>query len=364
MKILNVLKDRYFLKTNEIVCLQDNIKKDILSGKNIDYKKSINSIKDQAYVCLRLWGLNAVYYNNISIRNHLLLAVLYYKNGELTNSEKELSKAKYFIKYNLIDDCEWSEGPGYFLYTIEMVDLYLTVIFQDTFLVTVKEKGLAWLEKFKSPDGFLPPIGDTTRTFYKTYYPSSENIIKGKEQTILKNDRIWIMVRHPSSFYLYKFNGHIHFDFGNIVVYNKNLPVVYPVGYPGYQKKMDSKLYDLRNENSIYIDKQKEPWWRLKYYRLISVVTDENCIKVEYSFNGRYVSRLVILNDDTIRIIDNGSDGINLNIDIFNCFVNVNKGENKSLKTGYHAENGKILTNFRIFVPDIDTKTDVSLRIK
>jgi hypothetical protein len=360
------LSNKGLMSSTDIVRKQDEIRSKILKGEGLDVGKEIKILDGQILIDSSFFGMNSVHRNNIAVRNHLLLAVLYNMEGKIDSVRKKYKRAKELINYNLVNDTVWSEGPSYFLYTEEMIDLYLDMVEQDNFLLNVKEKCRIWIKKYITPDNFLPPIGDTWKVKWEeSKYVAEKTMCYDSEQTLYKTENIYLLVRHPSHMHKYIKNGHIHYDVGDIVVYYSGKCVIFPVGYNGFEKKIKSKLYDLRNKNSIYLKNLSEPLWRLGYFRLNEIRREKDHIRISYIINGKSVVRFVYIEKNKVRITDVGTDGINLNVDVHKCGIEIVDGKKMELKKGYHVDNsGKIVKNDRVLVPSDSGTTSIIVSFK
>ena len=362
----SMVMKKFFMSSTNIVKKQDEVREKIVRGDDIDIYKEIDVLENQVLVDSSFWGLNPIYTNNIAIRNNLLLAVLYNMYGDAKNRKMNYDQAVKYIDYNLINGSVWSEGPSYYLYTEQMIDLYIDQVEKDNYLLNVKNFCRSWIKKYITPDNLLPPIGDTRREKWEdSKYVADKMLYCDSEETLFKTDSLYLLVRHPSCIYKYIKNGHIHYDVGDIVVYYGGKCVIFPVGYNGYDNKKKYKLDDLRNKNSIFFKNLKEPLWRLGYYRLNDINRTDNNIKITYIINNKEVVRFINIEKNKIRITDVGSDGINLNMDIHKCSVVVKDGKKMDLKKGFHVdETNTVVENDRVFIPCESGTTSIEISFK
>jgi len=331
---------------------QEIIRKRILDGEDIDYKKLIRELRNQFFVN----GFRVTPNSSLCIRNHILISVLYHLNGDFKNSKKAHGKVWKLVKYNLADDYAWSEGPNYFLRLERMMDLYLKYC-EEKFFLYIKEKSREWINNYITPDNLLPQIGgNTCNVEWKNgEYIKEDRVYNGSDQTLYKCGKLYLLVRHPGNLRSYIKNKKVHYGIGNIIVYYNGKCVIFPTGYSDYDKMVRNRSYDLKNENSIYFKKLSEPSWRRGAYELKDLSRHGDYIKIAYRINGNIVVRSIEITGDTIKLTDIGSDGINLNLNIHKCDISVEYGGKIELVNGGGDKND------RIFIPSRKDKKVILL---
>lgn len=347
-----------FSSTFDIVNSQTDIAYKIANNEDFDIDEAIEILSDE-FALNAFKGINQVNSNNISIRNHLILSMLYYLKGDIDSFNKERDTALIKINYNLIDDTIYSEGPYYYLYVEEIVNIYINLIGTDKELEDFRNKCKIWLLKFVMPDGSLAPIGDSRRVSYNLDFDNSNRVVYDNEETFFKINNISLFIRHPSKFNKYKLNGHVHYDIGDFCIYNNDECVVLPLGYPGNKKKIENGLENLRYKNSIYFEDMGS--WRIKNYEQKNVERTDTSLFIEYKIIGKIVSREFIIRENKVVVRDRGSDGININVS-GGCRVNVVVGREVEKLVGYHCENEEdIVQNDIIFVPSYCGDTEIEI---
>jgi hypothetical protein len=351
-----------FNSTFDVVNSQDAIANKILNSEDFNIDEAIENLNNQ-FVIESFNGLNPVSYNNIAVRNNLLLSILYYMNN---NKEKHIAyhdTSLFLMKYNLIDDTIWSEGPYYYLYVQQILDVYKKVIGSDNELEQIRNNCNIWISKFSMPDGTLAPIGDSRRVLYNLPFNTSDRVVFDKEETLFKIKDITLFVRHPNELNKNKLNGHIHYDIGDFCVYKNDKCIVLPLGYPGNKKKIENGLDNILYKNSIYIEDLG--YWRIKQFYVRKIERTDTSIFLEYKINSKIVSRKISINGDTITIEDLGSDAINLNVLDSGYDIKVLKGKEIRYERGLHCENEEdVVENKRAVIYNHCGETKIQLILK
>lgn len=320
--------------TTNIVDKQTDIAYKISNNEEFDINLAIEDLSNE-FMLNSFTGINPVNKNNIAIRNHLVLSMLFYLKNDPEQHLKEYNLALQKLKHNLINDSIYAEGPSYYLYVEEIIDIYLKII-NDEELKQIKFRCNNWISKYIMPDGTLAPVGDTRRSFYKEF-ENYDRIVYDSEETFFKKDNISLFIRHPSKLDKYKLNGHIHYDIGDFVLYNNDKCIILPVGYPGFEKKSQYNLDNLRYKNSIYFEDLSN--WRIRNYEQIEVSRTDSSLVMEYRILSKTVTREFIIKKNKLIIRDHGSDGINLNIsDDFRDFKIITGSQSLETLRGYHSE--------------------------
>jgi hypothetical protein len=208
-KINVELKDK-ISNSLELCQFHDSIIQNIEQNKQFDIDNVIQRLQNQLIITQGFCGLNGVHYNNISIRHYLLLSALYLLKNDSTNSNITYLKAKELLIYNTVDDSVYSEGSSYLVYVIEMINMFLKIR-NDEFLVSFKEKGMIWINKF-SHNTILPPVGDTRVGINNYIFNESTKTEYDNEETCFRQNNNYLFIRHPKNINKYNNSGHIHFD--------------------------------------------------------------------------------------------------------------------------------------------------------
>lgn len=264
-----------FQNSTQIVDNQTDIANKISNGEEIDLDLAIGSLKDQALMNVAS-SVNPLNIGNIGVRNRVLLSILYYLKSDRENYLNYLDTAKALIRHNLINDSIWSEGPSYYLYVVEMIDVYTKVVGSDDFFKEFKEKCDRWRDRYIMPDGTLAPIGDTRLNKGEYEFDNTDRIVFDNEETLIKKGVFTIFIRHPQNIDKYKINGHISYDIGDFVLYKEKECLLLPVGYPGNELKSKYNLGDLNYKNSIYVEKLG--CWRLKNYEVLDIERTDSSV--------------------------------------------------------------------------------------
>ena len=347
-----------FSDTYNIVNNQTEIAYKIANHEDFDIDEAIESLSDE-FALNAFKGINAVNNNNISIRNHLILSMLYYLKSDINAFNKERDTALIKINYNLIDYTIYSEGPYYYLYVEEIVNIFINLVGIDKELENFRNKCRIWLLKYVMPDGTLAPIGDSRRVSYNLSFNNSNRVVFDSEETFFKMNNLSLFIRHPSKLNKYKLNGHVHYDIGDFCIYNNDKCIVLPLGYPGNKKKIESGLDNLRYKNSIYFEDMGS--WRIKDYEQRRVERTDSSIFLEYKIIGKVVSREFIIQENKVIIKDIGSDGININVSS-GCKVNVIVGKDIEKLVGYHCENEEdVVQNDIVYVGSDCGNTEIEI---
>jgi hypothetical protein len=353
-----------FDSSTQIVDNQEAIINNILNDVDFNIDDAIEQLENNFIIDYSIGNLNPVSNNNIAVRNHLLLSILYYLNNNQTEYNNHRDTSITLLNYNLINDSIWNEGSSYWLYTESAINAYLKVFKKDNEIETVKLNCNNWLYKYTLPDGKLPPIGDTRRIDYQLSYNSNNDLIFDSEETMIKLNGIMVFIRHPTKTNKYILSGHTNFDLGDICIYKNNKCIILPVGYPGFAKKKENKMGEMSSFNSLYL-KSIENKWRFQRYSLLNVERTNFSVKITYKVNSKVVSREVKINGNEVTIKDTGTDGINLNVADGNHEITVTQGKSIENSIGLHSEDVEtIVENKKVFIPCENLVTEIILNIK
>ena len=311
----------------------------------IDVNNIILEMKKYNILFESFLGLNGIAENNLYIRQQVILAGLYFLNGDKDSCKSSKIKADNVLR-NLKRGWQYLEGYSYLLYVISAYEFYFRYVSQYAYgtidlssLYTMK----SYLSNISAPDGsiLLTDTYFTDKIFNNDRIDFSNDLVSTR---YVNDETTFVFINHNSNINRLSNNLHINYEFGHFAVYCKDKWVVKHPFYPGYHLKSSTDIKESWNHN-IIIDgmKTKEPYWRYLPKQDLVYEKEGNVHKFKM---GKNITRKIEILSAGIFVTDNGGDYSSFNL-ADNCKFNYSGRAIE--KIGYHStERGKIEKHKRL----------------